>query len=95
MPYLKGRCLGHILARISKLEAAFPGRRLSELQTLKSLLQEAMHLARRRKMLTAKGYRRRVKELENRLDFWVLLNEEHRQPDIARLAGHLQKHRHE
>ena len=95
LPYLKGRCLGHILARISKLEAAFPGRRLSELQTLKSLLQEAMHLARRRKMLTAKGYRRRVKELENRLDLWVLLNEEHRQPDIARLAGHLQKHRHE
>ncbi len=35
------------------------------------------------------------KELENRLDCWVLLNEEHRLPDIARLTGHLQKHRHE
>jgi transposase len=95
LPYLKGRCVGHVLARISKLEAAIPSRHLSELQTLKGLLQEAMDLGRRREMLTAKGYRRRVRELENRLDLWVLLNEEHSQPDIARLAGHLQKHRHE
>jgi len=95
LPYLKGRCLGHVLARISKLEAALPGHQLSELQTLKGLLQEAMHLGRRREMLTAKGYRRRVQELENRLDFWILLSEERRQPDIARLARHLQKHRHE
>ncbi len=95
LPYLKGRCLGHVLARISKLEAAIPGRHLTDLKTLKRLLQEAMHLARRREMLTAKGYRRRVQELEHRFDFWILLNEEHRQPEIARLAGHLQKHRHE
>lgn len=95
LPYLKGRCLGHVLARISKLELAIPDRNLWDLQTLKNLLQEAMHLARRREMLTAKGYRRRVQELENRLNFWILLNEEHRQSEIARLAGHLQKHRHE
>ena len=95
LPYLKGRCLGHVLARISKLEAALPGRHLPELQTLKGLLQEAMDLGRRREMLTAKGYRRRVQELENRFDFWILLSEERRQPDIARLARHLQKHRHE
>jgi len=95
LPYLKGRCVGHVLARISKLVAALPDRNLWELQTLKGLLQEAMHLARRREMLTAKGYRRRVQELENRLNFWILLNEQHRQPDVARLARHLQKHRHE
>jgi hypothetical protein len=95
LPYLKGRCVGHVLARISKLEAAFPGRRLLELQTLKGLLQEAMDIGRRREMLTTKGYQRRVQELENRLDFWILLSEEHRQPDVARLTRHLQKHRHE
>ncbi|MCH8841326.1 MAG: IS66 family transposase [Planctomycetes bacterium] len=95
LPYLKGRCVGHVLARISKLEAALPDRHLWELQRIKGLLQEAMHLGRRREMLTAKGYWRRVRELENRLDFWILLNEERSQPDVSRLARHLQKHRHE
>ena len=95
LPYLKGRYVGHVLARISKLEAAFPERDLWELTTLKGLLQEAMDLDRRREMLTKVGYHRRVQELEKRLNLWILLHEQHRQPDVARLARPLQKHRHE
>jgi transposase len=95
LPYLKARCAGHILARISKLENQLPERDFWDLLNLKDLFQEAIDLAYRRETLTKTGYRRRVKELENRLDMWLLLNEDHRRPEIARLAGHLQKHRHE
>ena len=95
LPYLKGRCLGHILARISKLQDAIPSWHLVTLQTLKHLLQEAIDLCRREEMLTVNGYQRRVQELENRLDDWIALNEPSRQPEIARLAKHLKKHRSE
>lgn len=44
-------------------------------------------------ILTVTGYQRRVEELENRLDDWIRRNEPSRQPDLARLARHLQKHR--
>jgi hypothetical protein len=93
LPYLKGRCLGHILARIRKLEAAVPSRYLINLQTLKCLLKEAIDLWRREEVLTVLGYDRRVKELENRLDDWIKLNKPSRQAELARLASHLQKHR--
>jgi len=95
LPYLKGRCLGHILARISKLEAAVGSRYLINLQTLKGLLQEVIDLWRRREILTIRGYHRRVEELENRLDDWIKGNWPNRQAELARLAGHLQKHRSE
>jgi transposase len=95
LPYLKGRCVGHVLARISKLQAALPDRHVWNLLRLKELLQEAIGLAGRRNQLKSTGYRRRVRELENRLDMWLLLNEEHRRPEIARLAKHVRKHRHE
>jgi hypothetical protein len=93
LPYLKGRCLGHILARIRKLETAVPSRYLINLQTLKCLLKEAIDLWRREEVLTVLGYDRRVKELENRLDDWIKLNKPSRQAELARLASHLQKHR--
>lgn len=95
LPYLKGRCLGHILARISKLETAVPRRSLIHLQTLKGLLQEVIDLWRRRETLTVPGYDRRVQELETRLDDWIEWNWPSRQEELARLAGHLQKHRSE
>lgn len=93
LPYLKARCLGHILARISKLEEALPSWHHKKLQTLKALLQEAIDLGSREEILTVTGYQRRVQELENRLDDWMWWNESSRQPDLARLARHLQKHR--
>lgn len=95
LPYLKAQCVGHVLARIGKLQTVLPEPDLWDLLALKWLLQEAIDLADRRTQLTPDGYRRRVKELEHRLDTWLLLNDEHRQPEIARLAGHLGKHRHQ
>lgn len=93
LPYLKGRCLGHVLARIKKLEAAVPRRQMMPLQTLKRLLQEVIGLWRREGVLTVKGYQRRVQELENRLDDWIEGNTQNRQVELARLARHLEKHR--
>lgn len=94
LPYLKGRCLGHLLARISKLEAAGLGPRFP-LETLKHLLQEAISLWQREEQLTVPGFQRRVQELEHRLDDWIALHTRSRHAEIARLAGHLKKHRHE
>jgi transposase len=94
LPYLKGRCLGHLLARISKLEAAGLCPRFA-LETLKHLLQEAISLWHREEQLTITGFGRRVQELEHRLDEWITLHEHSRHAEIARLAGHLKKHRHE
>ena len=93
LPYLKARCLGHILARIHKLENTLPALELWALQELKELFQESINLARRREELTATGYQRRVQELENRLDIWLALHEGHSPGEIARLVNHLRQHR--
>lgn len=97
LPYVKARCAGHVLARISKLQTQMgeDDPDAFDLWALKTLLQEAIDLARRRETLTETGYRRRVSELEHRLDVWLILNEDHRHPEIAKLARHLQKHRDE
>jgi len=93
LPYLKGRCLSHVLARISRLKETQRNADILDLESLEALLHETMDLGSRRDELTVGGYRRRIRELENRLDVWLLLNEEHRSRDIARLARHLAKHR--
>lgn len=93
--YLKAQCVGHVLARISKLKTALCEPHVWHLESLEALLQEAIDLDRRRLLLTDKGFRRRIRELENELDIWLLLNEHHPQPDVGRLARHIQKHRHQ
>jgi hypothetical protein len=95
LPYLSSRCVGHILARISKLKDARPEQNLFELDWLSELLQEAMHLGSRREELTAIGYSRLLHRAEHQLDDWIALHESHSDADIRRLAKHLQKHRDE
>jgi len=95
LPYLSARCVGHVLARIHKLQEARPEPHLFELDWVSELLHDAMHLRMRREELTDTGYQRLRRQLEDRLDHWIFLHEFHSDPDIARLAKHLKKHRDE
>jgi len=95
LPYLSGRCVGHVLARIRKLKDARPEQSLLELDWLSEILHDAMHLGARRFELTTTGYQRNLMKAERELDVWIVSNEFHEDPDIRRLAKHLKQHRHE
>ena len=61
---------------------------------LVALLQEAIDLAERREQLTNEGYARRVVEIENRLDAWLLgvVRRRNPSPELNRLANHVANH---
>jgi transposase len=63
------------------------------LESLSSLLQEAIDLARRRKALTPAGYARRVQEIENRLDDWLDHLPRSSSPELDRLDNVFRAHR--
>jgi transposase len=85
----KGRCNGHLLRRCKDLQDVVPGREQPYLETLSTLLQEAIDLARRREQLTPAGYARRVQEIENRLDDWLDALPRSRSPELERLDNHI------
>jgi transposase len=89
----KGRCNGHLLRRCKDLQEVVPGREQSYLETLSTLLQEAIDLARRREQLTLTGYARRVQEMENRLDDWLDGLPRSLSPELDRLDNHIRAHR--
>jgi hypothetical protein len=60
----KGRCNGHLLRRCKDLHDVVPRREQPYLESLSTLLQEAIDLPRRREQLTHHGYARRVQDIE-------------------------------
>jgi transposase len=89
----KGRCNGHLLRRCRDLHEVVPGREQPYLENLRTLLQEAIDLARRREQLTPTGYARRVQEIENRLDDWLDGLPRSASPELDRLDNHIRTHR--
>jgi transposase len=89
----KGRCNGHLLRRCKDLKAVLPGKEQPYLQSLSTLLQEAIDLAGRREALTAAGYGRRVQEIEHRLDDWLDGLPRSVSPELDRLDNHIRAHR--
>jgi transposase len=89
----KGRCNGHLLRRCKDLQEVLPGKEPRYLESLCTLLQEAIDLARRREVLTPAGYARRVQEIENRLDAWLDGLPRSVSPELDRLDNHLRAHR--
>jgi transposase len=71
LEYAKGRCNAHLLRRCTELADTVPAKEQRYLESLRTLLQEAIDLAQRRAELTPAGYGRRVQEIENRLDDWL------------------------
>lgn len=84
-----------MLARVSRLKENIAEPDVWDLLNLQSILQDAMDLARRRDELTESGFRRRITELEHEFEMWLVLDDRHRHPEIAKLCRHLQKNRDE
>jgi transposase len=90
----KGRCLAHLLRRCRELAEDLEKRReVAYVERLRSLLREALALAQRREELTDRGYRRRVQEINNRLDDWLDDFDWQFSPAVDRLHTHVCKHR--
>jgi len=94
LEYAKGQCNAHLIRRGKELsENAVPGEQPC-FDALVALLQEAIDLAERREQLTNEGYARRVVEIENRLDAWLLgvVRRRNPSPELNRLANHVANH---
>jgi transposase len=89
----KGRCNGHLLRRCKHLHGVVSAEEQPYLESLSTLLQEAIDLARRREQLTPTGYARRVQEIELRLDDWLDGLPRSVSPHLDRLDNHLRAHR--
>jgi transposase len=89
----KGRCNAHLLRRCKELHDIVPTKEHKYLERLRALLQEAIDLASRREQLTPGGFRRRVQEIEDRLDHWLDHLPRGMSADLDRLDNHIRAHR--
>ncbi|HEY7314492.1 MAG TPA: IS66 family transposase [Gemmataceae bacterium] len=89
----KGHCNGHLLRRCKDLHDIVADKEQPYLESLSTLLQEAIDLAHRREALTPAGYARRVQEIENRLDDWLDGLPRTISPELDRLDNHIRAHR--
>jgi len=88
----KGRCNAHLLRRCKDLLDVVPKKQQHHLETLLALIREAIALGERREQVTPATYRRRVADIEQRLDDWLQAVPVH-QPELDRLANHVARHR--
>jgi transposase len=98
LQYTKGQCNGHLLRRAKEMSDTASGNERKLLRTLSTLIQEALDLAQRRDQLTTHGYARRVQEIDNRLEDWLVnrfARFESLSPELRRLAKHIANHRDE
>ena len=98
LQYTKGQCNGHLLRRTKEMSDTASAHEQKLLRRLSSLIQEALDLAQRREQLTPQGYARRVQEIDNRLEDWLVerfARFEALSPELRRLAKHVANHRDE
>lgn len=98
LDYTKGQCNGHLLRRTKDLLDTVPAEDRNLVDELKCLIQEAIGLAKRRAQLTPEGYARRVADMDNRLEAWLLRAVRRRRPlcpEVQRLVDHVVRHYHE
>jgi transposase len=92
--YAKGQCNAHLLRRAKELSDTVASPEQTLLHTLVKLLQEAIDLAQRREQLTGAGYERRVQDIEQRWEAWLLklTRRRHNSPELDRLFNHMMNH---
>jgi hypothetical protein len=91
--WLKQKCLSHLLKNLKEMNESKTGRALQFARQATSLLQEALALKREKPTLSSRTFSQRARTLEERLDRLIAQSRRFSDPDNARFARRLRKHR--
>ena len=91
--WLKQKCLGHLLKDLKEMNETKNGRALHFARQATALLQAALALKREKASLSAPVFSQRAQDLEDRLDTLIAASRRFSDPDNARFARRLRKHR--
>lgn len=91
--WLKQKCLSHLLKDLKEMNETKTGRALQFARQATALLQEALALKRQKPTLPPRTFSHRARSLEARLDALIDIARRFSDPDNARFAKRLRKHR--
>jgi len=91
--WLKQKCLSHLLKDLKEMNESKTGRALHFAHQATALLQEALALKREKPTLASRTFSQRAQDLEDRLDRLIAISRRFSDPDNARFAKRLRKHR--
>jgi transposase len=91
--WLKQKCLSHLLKDLKEMNETKTGRALHFARQATNLLQEALALKREKQTLSSRTFSQRAASLEDRLDRLIAASRRFSDPDNARFAKRLRKHR--
>jgi hypothetical protein len=91
--WLKQKCLSHLLKDLKEMNEIKTGRALHFARQATALLQEALALKREKPSLSSPIFSQRAQDLEDRLDRLIASSRRFSDPDNARFAKRLRKHR--
>ena len=98
LPCVKGRCVAHILRRSRELTESdsLPPSDREHVETLITLLKQALETSAHRDDWAATTYSRKCRQIERDFDNWLTkAAKTRRHADVQRLAKHLRNHRQE
>ena len=91
--WLKQKCISHLLKDLKEMNETKTGRALHFARQATALLQEALALKREKPSLSSRIFSQRAASLEVRLDHLIAASRRFSDPDNARFAKRLRKHR--
>ena len=91
--WLKQKCLSHLLTDLKEIKESKTGRALHFARQTTALLQAALALKREKASLSCALFSQRAQDLEDRLDTLIATSRRFSDPDNARFARRLRKHR--
>ena len=91
--WLKQKCLSHLLKDLKEMNETKTGRALHFARQTTALLQQALALKREKPTLSARTFSQRARSLEDHLDRLIATSRRFSDPDNARFAKRLRKHR--
>jgi transposase len=91
--WLKQKCMSHLLKDLKEMKESKSGRALQFARQMTTVLQEALELKKQRSSLDPFTYFQRTRDLESRLDLLISAERRLSDPDNARFAKRLRKHR--
>lgn len=91
--WLKQKCVGHLLRELKEMKESKSGRALHFARQVMTVLQEALALKAQRSSFDPFTYFQRAQDLEARLDILISAQRRLSDPDNARFAKRLRKHR--